>query len=140
MLFSFYNPMSHWNKISCRWFLQIIGWQITKYPFFLWFDTISMNIWNMMYSSGTIRRRWTGSWRILRFVNLLMYVWTTLYIIQFEMSSTWEYYVQRVIKWTIKLKVYNVSEAFRKIIYIIRLFFTNKLSKSHKLCKLKSTL
>ena len=34
-----------------------------------------------------------------------------------------------------------MSEAFRKIIYIIRLFFTNKLSESFKnIFKLKSTL
>ena len=34
-----------------------------------------------------------------------------------------------------------MSETFRKIIYIIRLFFTNKLSESFKnIYKLKSTL
>ena len=33
----------------------------------------------------------------------------------------------------------NVSEAFRKITYIIRLLFTNKLSESFKMYKLKST-
>ena len=33
----------------------------------------------------------------------------------------------------------NVSEAFCKIIYIIRLFFANELSKSYKIYKLKST-
>ena len=32
-----------------------------------------------------------------------------------------------------------MSEAFRKVYYIIRLFYTNKLSKSIKIYKLKST-
>ena len=39
--------------------------------------------------------------------------------------------------WTIKLKELNECEAFRKIIYIIRIFYTSKLSKSFKNIKAK---
>ena len=44
---------------------------------------------------------------------------------------------QYVIRKT-KVKVSNVSEAFRKIIYITRIFYKNKLSQSFKIYKLKS--